>query len=409
MKSTVFPVALCCNSIEFFLQAHAWTIAKQRSAILLSKQDWRHLKELAADFDHLTVLSDTPDHPALAPFTPTLMEPVEISRLPAAENWPEPLSILLTSGSTGKPKQIVKTSHNILGEQASFKELFPAVCTDVLFITTVPLEHMFGYTFGYWLPTLLGAEIHAKRLFLPQDVRRACSLAKKPIWLVTTPTHIRAYISLNHRFSNIAGVICATAPLSSELARRGADAFGVAITEIYGCTETGAIATRLRLIDETNEPDWSPLPGMSITITVDGESTCWADHLPAPVALGDLLEPGQAGFRIKGRRGDLVKVAGKRQSLSGLNNILLSIPGVRDGTYFFPKSCDAEHQEVIRPVIFVVMEGESRSANVATALRGRVDDVFIPRNTFQVDVLPRLDTGKLRESDLEQMYQAHHS
>lgn len=406
MNKSHAPVALCCASVGGFLRAHAWSISNQRTAILLSRNDWRYLGELVAHFGCLEVLSDVADDPELAPFSPSVLPTACDAGLPMVGLWPNTLSILLTSGSTGKPKQIVKTRCEIQGEQASLKGLFVESCTGALFLATVPLEHMFGYTFGYWLPTFLGAEIYDKRVVLPQDVRQACAQAKKPVWLVTTPTHIRAYVSLGIKFANVAGVICATAPLSCELASRGAEAFGVAITEIYGSTETGAMATRLRLADETAEPDWLPLPGMTITTDDDGVATCQATHLGTAITLGDLLEPGRIGFRIRGRSGDLVKVAGKRQSLAGLNTLLSSIPGVRDGAYFFPSVQNADRPEAIRPAVFVVMEPGCPASKVVDTLRGRIDDVFIPRNVFQVEALPRLETGKLRDSDLEHLFRA---
>ena len=100
-----------------------------------------------------------------------------------------------------------------------------------------------------------------------------------------------------------------------------------------------------------------------------------------------------------------MKVAGKRHSLSTLNGLLSTIPGVRDGTYFFFGNQNMERPESARPAAFVVLEQGYSTKDVVNGLRGKIDSIFIPRPLFEVENLPRLDTGKLRAADLEMLFQ----
>jgi acyl-coenzyme A synthetase/AMP-(fatty) acid ligase len=55
-------------------------------------------------------------------------------------------------------------------------------------------------------------------------------------------------------------LLCATAPLSPQLAAAAEARFSAPLHEIYGCTEAGQVATRRTV--ETAE--WRPLPGVMV-------------------------------------------------------------------------------------------------------------------------------------------------
>ncbi len=50
-----------------------------------------------------------------------------------------------------------------------------------------------------------------------------------------------------------------------------------------------------------------------------------------------LLTEGGARFTVQGRAADLVKVGGKRSSLSALSAELNRVPGVLDGVFWLPE------------------------------------------------------------------------
>jgi acyl-coenzyme A synthetase/AMP-(fatty) acid ligase len=153
--------------------------------------------------------------------------------------------------------------------------------------------------------------------------------------------------------------------------------------EIYGATEAGSMASRRTVRDAA----WTPYrgvqvrPGLAIVPGI-GE-----------VPLADVIEPaGEGRFRLLGRLADLVKLGGKRTSLTELNRALAEVEGVLDGVFVAPE--DIESNPAARLTAYVVAPGRS-AEEILGALRGRMDPVFLPRRVAMMAELPRDALGKL--------------
>lgn len=392
-------VAICCANPEAFVRAHRWALHNRLTSLLISGADLAMLPKLIDELGNFPIIAE---QDLSGPIT---QQPcISTSALPdqptlSSEKWPEKVALLLTSGSTGRPVLIAKSGEMIRGEVACLRNELAATISGAEFVITVPLAHMYGYMLGFWLPQLSGAGLSPQRIQFPQDLRVKCASARAPLWVVTTPVHLRAYCAAGGPFPNVAGILCATAPLDPDLARRASLLFGIAITEIYGSTETGAVACR-RWDDSARDPVWQPLSGITIASDESGNAVCDAVHLGGPVTLSDQIKFVGSGFLITGRSSELVKVAGKRQSLAALNRILTSLPGVIDATYFDPASANTPQPIVTRLAAFVVLAPGCTAEQVMSALRQHIDEVFLPRPLYVVDSLPRLESGKLRNSDL---------
>jgi acyl-coenzyme A synthetase/AMP-(fatty) acid ligase len=237
--------------------------------------------------------------------------------------------------------------------------------------------------------------MHAGRPFFPADVCAELDALPRPRALVTTPVHLAALLSESASLPPVDFLLCATAPLAPQLAAQAESRFGAELHEIYGCTETGQLATRRTV----RTPEWQALPG--VALRKDGKGT-WASggHVSGEVLLGDVIELLDSGrFRLHGRTTDLVNIAGKRTSLAHLNYHLNSIEGVRDGAFVMP---DDDGRGVTRLMAFVVAPGLSRDA-IMRALRRRIDAAFLPRPLLLVDALPRNETGKLPRVAIEDL------
>ncbi len=189
--------------------------------------------------------------------------------------------------------------------------------------------------------------------------------------------------------------VCATAPLSPQLAARAETALRAPLIEIYGCTEAGQVATRRT----TQGATWQTFD--ALTLAGDGEqSIVSGGHVPEPTPLADLLELlDSTHFRLLGRSNDLINIAGKRSSLSHLNFHLNAIDGVQDGVFWLPPEGVGQPGEVMRMVALVVAPQLSR-ARLLDALRQRIDAAFLPRRIVWVNALPRDATGKLPNARL---------
>lgn len=83
----------------------------------------------------------------------------EVGELRAEESAPQELaSIVYTSGTTGRPKGVMLSHDNILTNALAASVCIPFWLDD-LFLSFLPLSHMFERTAGYYLPMIIGATV----------------------------------------------------------------------------------------------------------------------------------------------------------------------------------------------------------------------------------------------------------
>lgn len=298
-------------------------------------------------------------------------------------------AIVFTSGSTGEPQPHAKRwgslARNVLAEALRLGIGGPGHAI----LGTVPPQHMYGFESTVLLPLLSGAALTAERPYYPADIDNAIARVPPLRTLFTTPFHLRNWLE-GGACAQLETIVSATAPLSEVLAREAETRTHAAVLEIYGCTETGQLATRR----PTVSPEWLAYDGVRLRAE-DGRAWASGGHIEEPTALSDTIEivAGDEGrFLLHGRAADMVNIAGKRNSLAYLNHQLASIPGVVDGVFHFPDN--PEPEGITRLMAFVVAPGLLPAAILA-ALRERIDPVFLPRPLVMLEALPRRVTGKI--------------
>lgn len=297
-------------------------------------------------------------------------------------------SISFTSGSTGEPKAIPKT----LGEFMKSAQLATnrlGIGSDLMIVSTVPPQHMYGLETSVFWPLAAPATIHGDRPFFPEDIRKTLSDSDKPCLLISTPTHLKACVESDLCWTNLAGVLSSTAAMPLKLAESIERRFGVPLMEVFGSTETLSYATRRPLASDK----WRPYDG--VRISAEGDfCTVQGGHLREPVRLDDFVETdSDGGFRVTGRSSDLVKVGGKRASLAELNRLINEIEGVRDGLFYL-----TEHG---RLGALVVSQRSKKS--ILRVLRRSIDQVFLPRPFHLIQEIPRNELGKIVKLKLESL------
>jgi acyl-coenzyme A synthetase/AMP-(fatty) acid ligase len=129
------------------------------------------------------------------------------------------------------------------------------------------------------------------------------------------------------------------------------------------------------------------------------------DHFPSPQILSDLIDVNRYGnFKLLGRHGDMIKIAGKRASLAGLNLMLSDLPGLTDGMFYLPTTSGITNRLVI---IYSGMPYEK--GEIVSWLRDRIDPAFLPRGIIRVDSLKRTENGKVARSVLDKIYSSWQS
>ncbi len=381
-----------CRDRYHFLVGFAAALAARRLCLLPPGSGDGAIRDVCRDFGELCCVADHDDVPAGV----TLLRPLGHPAAPQARGMPsfpagQPAAVVFTSGSTGHPAPHVKTWGSLvrgalaLGRHLGFG---PSLAPQI--IGTVPPQHMFGLEATVMLPLQWRGAVDAGRPLLPSDVKAALAASPEPRWLMTTPLQLRACVddALDLR-GTLRGVISSTMPLDAKLAQAAESLWHCPVEEIYGSSETGMMALRR----SASGPTWTLCEGLNFE-TVGGATRVRGGHLDAPFTLTDRVElEGGRRFRLLGRIGDMIKVAGKRASLEDLNARLRAVRGVNDGAYYMPDGAS-------RPVAFAVAPGAS-APSILEALRRDVDPVFLPRPLYLVDALPRAANGKITRDGLE--------
>jgi acyl-coenzyme A synthetase/AMP-(fatty) acid ligase len=331
-------------------------------------------------------------------------EPPIIPMLPADRI----VAYVFTSGSTGAPVPHAKRWGMLVGSvQAAAQRLQLSAAERCTLIGTVPPQHMYGFESTVLLALQGGAAIWSGKPFYAADIEAALAAVPAPRVLVSTPFHLNAFVAEQLPCPAVRMVLSATAPLTPDLATAIEQHCAAPLLEIYGCTESGQIATRRPLAGA----DWKLLDGVTMRQEHGGDASSTlveGAFIDGSIPLGDIIEmvdPEHSDarhFRLLGRSADLVNIVGKRTSIGFLNQQLLAIPGVRDGCFFLP---DVEPGvAVTRLAAFAVADSLSAAA-IVRALRERIDPVFLPRPLHLVTQLPRNAAGKLPRSALQALWE----
>jgi acyl-coenzyme A synthetase/AMP-(fatty) acid ligase len=343
-------------------------------------------------------------------FFRSMREPGDI----AAPGLLDPAKVMLefyTSGSTGSSKRIVKPLAMLDREIEVLETVWGSRMGRRAVMATVPHRHIFGLTFHLLWPLARGQifSSHVDELWeslLSRDLTDAV--------LVTSPAHLI-------RLGGIPGlpqgqrplrVFTAGAPLHAMQARDAAAVFGVPPTEIFGSTETGAIATRCRGMSP-DEP-WTPLPGVEVSAN---EAGCMVVRSPfgpggAPFVSADriALAPGET-FHFLGRADRIAKIGGSRVSLVRLEEELAGLATI----------CEAaavvlgEAPERLAAAVVLDAAGRSRLSRIGRfrygrelrrQLAARLESVWLPKSWRFVDALPRGAMGKPSEAGVRALFTA---
>jgi acyl-coenzyme A synthetase/AMP-(fatty) acid ligase len=337
-------------------------------------------------------MTDCPPAPAGAAF--------DIPQIAAAQT----AAIAFTSGSTGAPVAHRKSWGGLVRSvRAEAARLGLLDGRRHSIVATVPPQHMYGFESSVLIALQSGAALSAAHPFYPADICTALAAVPRPCMLVTTPVHLRVLLGSGLDIPSPDLVLSATAPLPPQLALATEARLQAPVLEIYGCTETGQIASRRT----TESAQWTLFPEITLRAAQD---RVWASggHIEQAMPMADELELLSAErFLLHGRTADLVNIAGKRSSLDYLSFQLNAVPGVLDGTFFMPDDADGQNgTHVTRLMAFAVAPGMTAPALLA-ALRERVDANFMPRPLVLLDALPRNSTGKLPRDTLLALAREH--
>jgi acyl-coenzyme A synthetase/AMP-(fatty) acid ligase len=389
-----------CNDRYRFMVGFAAAMVRGQISLLPPSHTSDLVKRLAQHYADMYCLTDGAHGPdSLQTISYPDLSDVSLLKTPMPEiPATQVAAIVFTSGSTGNPMPNEKAwgalSRDVTAEASRLGILNRG---DLTLLGTVPPQHMYGFESTALIAMQGGVILHAAKPFFPADISAILNEIPGPRALITTPVHLRALLTSNTDLPELELIVCATAPLSRELALQAVERFGAPLQEIYGFTEAGQIASR-----ETAKTDvWRTFDGL--TLHQKNEITYVSGgHVVGELPFSDITElQSDTTFLLHGRTADLINIAGKRTSLASLNHHLNAIDGVQDGVFFMPNE---QEGRTARLAAFVVAP-KLGTNEILKELRQRLDPAFLPRPIHKVDELPRNSTGKLPRTSLDKLLQ----
>ncbi|WP_440993442.1 AMP-binding protein [Cysteiniphilum litorale] len=232
--------------------------------------------------------------------------------------------IFFTSGSTGKPKKIIKKFQHLVNEVNILSNFFK-LDKELMVISSVHHQHLYGFIFYFLWPALIGRPIYSQRIELSEELAQLRDINHQFIF-ISSP----ALLSRLTFEEDLSKITCFSAGslLKNEVALSLTNNLKLTVNEILGSSETGIIAWRQQL----NYPLWQSFNDVRITQNEDQTLRVYADSFLEPFINTDdvikLIKPNQ--FILQGRKGRIVKLEDKRLSLTELEDKLKHHPWIDD-------------------------------------------------------------------------------
>ncbi len=348
---------------------------------------------------------------ATVPVVAALQQPVP------AEDWSDldpdaSLIEFFTSGTTGDSKRIAKRLRHLDDEVAVLDELFGGDCAAARVVATASHQHIYGSLFRVFWPLAAGRSFSARTYLHGTEVAAAAEGATA---LVSTPVQLKAMaIGDTLRELPLSAVFSSGAPLEGETAAAVFNLTGIAVTEVFGSTETGGVGWRRRQGDV--DAPWQVLPGVQVRAGTDGGLEVSSPFVSAAdgdwFAMGDRVELVAGGFRLGARMDRIVKIASKRLSLPEMERDLCLHDHVAEAALVVERRgmeervCAAVVPSQAGRVALDELGKVELSRALGDHLAGFFDRVLLPRAWRFVDALPRSAQGKLPASAVRALFGA---
>ncbi len=369
---------------------------------------------------------------------------VEFDDLSLSKHWfpstrPDtPAVIQFSGGTTGTPKAALASHHNVIANVIQFKTWLTTMRDgQEVFLTLIPLYHVYGMVIGLNVGVAMGATI----ILVPdaRDLEKVLELVPK-YGVTCLPGVPSLYHSINHHPQVLAGkinlrsikaCISGSAPLPLETRERFEALTGGKLVEGYGLSEAPT-ATHCNPIQGENRSGsiGLPLPDVDCRIVdlendqldleqgQEGELLIRSPQLmreyygaPEETALalkdgwlhtGDIGRMDKEGyFYLVGRKKELIKVNGLQVWPLEVEKVLLKFPGVKEAAAAGVP--DEDSGETVKAWLVMEKEVNLDVQHLKEFCKGFLAGYKIPKSFELVASLPKSPVGKLLRRELQRL------
>nr|WP_299242075.1 AMP-binding protein [uncultured Halomonas sp.] len=332
---------------------------------------------------------------------------------------------LYTSGSSGDPQRLDKCFAQLDAELSMHARLWPL--EGRLVISQVSHQHIYGLLFAILRPLCERAPMATSLCRYPETLSdwlaRLATMhhsasagvssdtldAPPGAVLITAPPPLERLpreLDWQAAPQMLSHIHSSGAPLSQAASDGALEALGVPVSEIYGSSETGGIAWRI----QQQNSCWTPLPG--VEIRDDAQGTLW---LRSPFLdsadwqrQADRISLETSGFRLLGRVDHILKVGGKRLSLTSMDRTLGTYPGVLGARTIALPERNTRLGAIVQLEPALIPQDHTTRRALTEALRQHLLETFestvIPRYWRFVDAWPSNSQGKLAGAVVTQLF-----
>jgi long-chain acyl-CoA synthetase len=343
---------------------------------------------------------------------PPLDDPASLAVL--KRRFPDCAHLKTTSATTGEPRMVVFTGEQLAADADQIVATM-GLRPDWPNLGLISMAHSYGFSNLVLLILLEGIPLVLGASALPEAVSQAGTGAES-FTLPAVPALWRTWHEARAIPSNVRLAISAGAPLPIRLEQEVFAVSGLKIHNFYGSSECGGIA-----YDATESPRTdsacagTPLHG--VELSCDGEG-CLEVRSPAVAsgywlaesqALGpsyfrtsDLAELREGRVYLRGRRNDLIHVAGRKVAPDFIERALLAHSDVQECVVFGLPDAAGSRTETIAAC--VVPRRRISVEELRQFLLGQLPAWQVPRHWQLLDALPRNGRGKLSRIQLRQIF-----
>ena len=345
-----------------------------------------------------------------------------------------------SGGTTGSPKAALALHKNVVANVMQFKRWLTTMEEGrEVFLTMIPLYHVYGMVIGLNVGIAMGATIVL--VSDGRDLTKVLSLVPEH-GVTFFPGVPSIYNAINHHPRVLAGeinlrsikaCISGSAPLPEDTRKKFETLTGGKLVEGYGLSEAPT-ATHCNPIqgENRNGSIGLPLPDVDCRIVDleddsrevatggEGELLIRSPQImkeyflnPAETTAvlkdgwlhtGDIARMDQDGyFYIVGRRKELIKVNGLQVWPREIEEVILKYPGVKEVSAAGVP--DADSGEAVKAWLVVDSSGSFDMQNLAGFCRKSLAGYKIPKEVEIVQELPKSPVGKVLRRELVRMHE----
>jgi long-chain acyl-CoA synthetase len=318
--------------------------------------------------------------------------------------------IKLTSGTSAAPRAILFNAAQLEADCDNVCATMGIGDGDINY-GVIAFSHSYGFSNLVTPLIFRGVALVAASDALPRAILTGVRASNATV-LPAVPAIFQALAEMDFDVPRLRLCISAGAPLRPETGEAFRARFGLKIHTFYGASECGGIAYD----SDDNDVGDAGFVGAALRgVIIDSEAgggiavrsdavgmgyfPAGADELTDGVFKpADLLEKSAKGWRITGRRTDVINVGGKKTTPLEIETVLLSHPLVREAVAF------GVGNDMRTEAVYACVVGTAAAAELRVFCGERLAAWQVPRTIVLLDAIPMNARGKVSRVELARRF-----